>query len=32
MNTKANSVQHWDETGHAWPKHKLNSDCNVKSL
>ncbi|KAH7385295.1 beta-glucan synthesis-associated protein KRE6 [Phaeosphaeria sp. MPI-PUGE-AT-0046c] len=22
---------HWDQTGHAWPKHKLNSDCNVKS-
>ncbi|KAF2196675.1 beta-glucan synthesis-associated [Delitschia confertaspora ATCC 74209] len=18
---------HWDETGHKWPKHKLNSDC-----
>ncbi|KAH4052583.1 hypothetical protein HBI81_134600 [Parastagonospora nodorum] len=21
----------WDETGHAWPKHKLNSDCNGKN-
>ncbi|KAJ4330480.1 beta-glucan synthesis-associated protein [Didymella glomerata] len=21
---------HWDETGHKWPKHKLNSDCNAK--
>jgi hypothetical protein len=25
-----NVMQHWDETGHKWPRHKLNSDCNAK--
>ncbi|KAH7084487.1 beta-glucan synthesis-associated protein KRE6 [Paraphoma chrysanthemicola] len=29
--TNPNFTQ-WDETGHAWPKHKLNSDnCKIKS-